>query len=133
MFSIIIILSHIPIPKAPPLAPSPITTPIIGTFNADIVIRLLAIAWPWPRSSAPMPGYAPIVSMKDMIGKPNFSASCITRRAFLYPSGRIIPKLRCKFSLVFLPFCWPIHAILYPSRLPKPVTTAVSSIKYLSP
>ena len=34
-----------------------------------------------PRSSPPMPGYAPGVSIRLTIGRPNFSASFIARRA----------------------------------------------------
>ena len=39
------------------------------------------MAWPWPRSSAPMPQYAPDVSTKQITGRPNFSACFIRRRA----------------------------------------------------
>ena len=57
-----------PIAKAPPEAPSPITIEIIGTFNADISNKFLAIASAWPLSSAPMPGYAPGVSISVKTG-----------------------------------------------------------------
>ena len=45
------------------------------------------MASPCPRSSASLPGYAPGVSMKVMMGRPNFSACFIRRRALRYPSG----------------------------------------------
>ena len=93
-FSSIITLSPIPIPSAPPDAPSPMTTTMIGTGKWDISKRLRAIASPCPRSSAPSPGYAPGVSRSVMIGFPNFAASSIRRSAFLYPSGFGIPKFR---------------------------------------
>ena len=52
VFSNIKILSPIPIPKAPPEAPSPIIIVIIGTFIESILKIFLAIASPWPLSSA---------------------------------------------------------------------------------
>ena len=58
----------------------------------------------WPRSSAPMPGYAPGVSMNVRIGLPNFSASCMRRSALRYPSGCGMPKFRAIFSRVSRPF-----------------------------
>jgi len=45
-----------PIPRAPPLPPSPITMQITGVGRRDISNMELAITWAWPRSSAPMPG-----------------------------------------------------------------------------
>ena len=45
--------------------------------NPDITIKFLAMASPCPRSSAPIPGYAPIVSINEIIGRLNFSASFI--------------------------------------------------------
>ena len=70
-------------PKAPPEAPSPITTVIIGVFKMVISKIFLAIASPCPRSSASKPGYAPGVSSKVTTGMPNFSAIFIKRNAFL--------------------------------------------------
>ncbi len=55
---------------------------ITGTGSRAISRKLRAIASPWPRSSASMPGYAPCVSMNVRMGRPNFAASCITRNAF---------------------------------------------------
>ena len=43
-------------PNAPPDPPSPTMTDTIGTRSRDISIRLTAMAWAWPRSSAPIPG-----------------------------------------------------------------------------
>ena len=39
----------------------------------------------------------------SFIGNENFSACCIRRRALRNPSGRGMPKLRSKFSFVFVP------------------------------
>ena len=83
VFSNINILSHNPIPKAPPLAPSPITIDNIGVSIDAISIRLFAIAYPCPLSSAATPGSAPGVSIKVITGKSNFSAIFIIRNAFL--------------------------------------------------
>ena len=47
----------------------------IGVFSADISYRFSAMACACPRSSAPMPQYAPEVSTKQTIGRRNFSAS----------------------------------------------------------
>jgi len=52
-----------------------------GTCSSDISRRLRAMASACPRSSAPMPGYAPGVSTRVRTGLPNFSASFIRRRA----------------------------------------------------
>ena len=41
--------------RAPPLPPSPMRVVMMGVFRAIIPMRLAAMAWPWPRSSAPMP------------------------------------------------------------------------------
>lgn len=41
-----------------------------------------AMAWPCPRSSAPMPQKAPEVSTKQITGRWNFSACFIRRWAF---------------------------------------------------
>ena len=71
--------SATPIASAPPEPPSPITTLTIGTFKLDITNRLRAIASDCPRSSAPMPGYAPGVSISVISGKPNFSARFMSR------------------------------------------------------
>ena len=51
VFSNISTLSPIPIPKAPPEAPSPIMMQITGTDSCTISIRLRAIASPCPLSS----------------------------------------------------------------------------------
>ena len=83
VFSNINILSPTPIPSAPPEAPSPIITTIIGT-EIDIISKIfLAIASPCPRSSASIPGKAPGVSIKVTIGIPNLSADFINLKAFL--------------------------------------------------
>ena len=68
--------------SAPPLPPSPITIEITGTVKPAISTRLRAIASLWPRCSAAFPGYAPFVSMKQIIGLLNFSACFIKRSAF---------------------------------------------------
>jgi len=57
--------------------PSPITTLITGTLKIDISLKFLAIASDWPRSSAPIPGYAPGVSIKQRMGILCFSASVL--------------------------------------------------------
>ncbi len=63
-----------PSANAPPLLPSPVTTAQMGTRRRLIRARFCAMASPCPRASAPMPGYAPGVSMKVTTGLPNFSA-----------------------------------------------------------
>ena len=132
-FSSITILSPTPIAKAPPLEPSPITTHMIGTFKFDISQMLLAIASPCPLSSAPIPGYAPGVSIKVIIGLLNFSACFISLKAFLYPSGFGIPKFLSIFSLIFFPFCSPITVTgISPNRAIPPIID-LSSPKHLSP
>ena len=83
VFSSIKTRSPTPIPKAPPEAPSPIITVIIGTLIDSISNMFRAIASPCPRSSASSPGYAPGVSISVTIGIPNFSADFIKRKAFL--------------------------------------------------
>ena len=90
---------------------------MIGTWKRAIACRLTAIASAWPRSSASMPGYAPAVSMKERIGRPNFSASSMTRSALRKPSGRGMPKLRRIFSLVSRPFWCPTIATGRPAKL----------------
>lgn len=67
--------------KAPPLPPSPMSTEMMGVFRPAMVVRFSAMAWPWPRSSAPMPQKAPEVSTKHTTGRWNFSACSIRRRA----------------------------------------------------
>ena len=91
--------------KAPPLPPSPITIVRTGTFSPDISNILFAIASPCPLSSASIPGYAPGVSTKQIIGRLNFSACFISLIPFLYPSGDGIPKFLVIFCFTFLPFC----------------------------
>ena len=41
--------------QGPPLPPSPMRVVMMGVFRAIMPMRLAAMAWPWPRSSAPMP------------------------------------------------------------------------------
>ena len=132
-FSSITILSPTAIANAPPLEPSPITIHIIGTFRLAISIIFLAIASPWPLSSAPIPGYAPGVSINVIIGLLNFSACFISLNAFLYPSGFGIPKFLSIFSFAFFPFCSPITVTGIPSRNAIPPIIALSSPKFLSP
>ena len=96
--------SHTPIASAPPEPPSPITYDKIGTDKFDISKRLFAIASLCPLSSASMPGYAPGVSTNVMIGILNLSASFMTLKAFLKPSGLAMPKFLLILSLVPLPF-----------------------------
>ena len=48
---------------------------MLGTFNIMLVSIDLAIASACPLSSAPTPGYAPGVSIKDIIGILNLSAN----------------------------------------------------------
>ena len=62
-------------PSAPPEPPSPMTTAIIGVRMIIISRRLQAMASAMLRSSAPMPGKAPGVSIMAMTGRENFSAS----------------------------------------------------------
>ena len=90
--------------KAPPLPPSPVIIESIGVFTVDNSYRLSAIALPCPRSSAPIPQYAPGVSTKHITGRWNFSACLINLNAFLYPSGFAIPKFLLIFSFVVVPF-----------------------------
>jgi hypothetical protein len=70
-----------PSASAPPEPPSPITVAITGTDARDSIAIDAPMASPWPRSSAPRPGYAPGVSMNVRIGIPNRSASSKTRIA----------------------------------------------------
>ncbi len=91
------------------------------------------MACPCPRSSAPMPQYAPAVSMRQTTGRRNFSASFICRRALRYPSGWAEPKLRPILSSVDTPFSMPITVTGRPSSLPTPATIAGSSAKRRSP
>ena len=86
-----------------PLPPSPIIIQSTGTLISLIISRFLAIASPWPLSSASIPQYAPAVLTKLIIGRPNFSACFINLRAFLYPSGLGIPKFLLRHSLASLP------------------------------
>jgi Mor family transcriptional regulator len=81
VFSSISTRSPMAMPRAPPLAPSPMMTQITGTFSMNISFRLRAMASPWPRSSASRPGNAPGVSISVTTGTLNFSASFIRRRA----------------------------------------------------
>ena len=54
---------------------------MIGVFRRDISNMFSAMACDWPRSSAPMPGYAPGVSIRQITGRPYFSAIFILRIA----------------------------------------------------
>ena len=54
---------------------------MIGVSSAAISRRLSAIASEMPRSSDSMPGYAAGVSMNEITGRLNFSASFIARNA----------------------------------------------------
>src|SRR6476620_3724791 len=56
VFSSINNLSPMPIPNAPPEAPSPMIIHSTGTLRDDICIRLRAIASACPRCSASSPG-----------------------------------------------------------------------------
>ena len=56
-------------------------TAMIGTFSSIISRRFTAIASAICRSSAPMPGYAPAVSISVIIGSENLSAIFIRRNA----------------------------------------------------
>ena len=68
-FSIIHTSSATASASAPPLPPSPIKMERIGVFKDDISKRFLAIASPWPCSSASIPQAAPGVSTKQRIGR----------------------------------------------------------------
>ena len=67
------------------------------------------------------------------MGRPKRSASSISRRAFRYPSGRGIPKLRTMFSLVFRPFWCPSTITGRSSSLAQPPTMEGSSPYSRSP
>ena len=67
------------------------------------------------------------------MGLLNFSANFINRKAFLYPSGFAIPKLRNWRILVLIPFCCPITITVSPPSFAKPPTMALSSFTFLSP
>jgi len=127
------ISSPIPSASAPPLPPSPITTTTSGVLSFAISSRFRAIASDWPRSSAPIPGKAPGVSMTVITGRRNFSASFISRSALRYPSGCAIPKFRRIFSVVFLPFCCPMSITFSESSSANPATRDGSSRNSLSP
>src|SRR6266540_2440682 len=53
---------------APPEPPSPIMTAMFGTPRSRLASVERAMASAWPRSSAPMLGYAPAVSTSDITG-----------------------------------------------------------------
>ncbi len=67
------------------------------------------------------------MSTKLSTGRPNFSASFITRSALRYPSGRGWPKLRWIRCFVVRPFWCPTTATVRPPKVAKPATTAGSS------
>ena len=54
-FSKIHTWSATPRARAPPLPPSPMSTDTMGVRRPAIFTRFSAMAWPWPRSSAPRP------------------------------------------------------------------------------
>ena len=119
--------------SAPPLPPSPINMEITGTQRVVISIKFSAMACPWPRSSAPTPQNAPEVSIKQITGRPNFSACFISLSALRYPSGLGAPKLRYTLSLAVCPFSMAITVTGLPHRRAIPPTTAGSSANRLSP
>jgi len=63
---------------APPDPPSPVISEIIGIFAFKEVLMQLAIASACPLSSAPLPGYAPAVSIRVITGRENLSAKFIS-------------------------------------------------------
>ena len=89
---------------APPEPPSPIMIASVGTLSSIQHSIDFAIASACPLSSAPTPGYAPGVSIKDIIGILNLFAKFINRIVFLYPSGLIIPKFLSILLSKFSPF-----------------------------
>src|SRR5204862_32546 len=113
--------------SAPPLPPSPITALTTGTRSPASVRRLAAIASACPRSSAPMPGYAPCVSMRVITGRAKRSASSKRRTALRYPSGRGMPKLRSTRSAVERPRCCATTTTAWPRKRASPPTIAPSS------
>ena len=68
---------------APPDPPSPIINDMIGTLKDMQHSIELAIACACPLCSAPIPGYAPGVSINVIIGILNLSAIFISRIHFL--------------------------------------------------
>ena len=68
--------------------------------------RLTAMASATWRSSAPMPGKAPGVSMKADDGQPEFLRHLHQAQRLAVALGCGMPKLREIFSLVSRPFCW---------------------------
>ena len=73
--------SHTPMANAPPDPPSPIMMLNTGAARLDISNKLRAMASLCPRSSEPMPGYAPGVSIKVITGMRKRSAMRIKRSA----------------------------------------------------
>lgn len=69
--------SPTPTPSAPPLQPSPVTTMMMGVASPAMVKMFSAMAMAWPRSSASTAQAAPGVSIRQMMGRWNFSASFI--------------------------------------------------------
>ena len=74
---IVITLFAVAKATAPPEPPSPVIREIIGIRAFKEVFIQLAIASACPLSSAPLPGYAPAVSMNIKTGKENLSANFI--------------------------------------------------------
>ena len=68
---------------APPEPPSPIIIAKVGTLSSIQHSIDLAMASACPLSSAPTPGYAPGVSMKEIIGILNLFAKFINLIVFL--------------------------------------------------
>ena len=67
--------------SAPPEPPSPVMTVTIGVRSRVISAIERAIASAMPRSSDSGPGWAPGMSTKVTTGRPNRSASSMTRIA----------------------------------------------------
>src|SRR5262249_1034086 len=76
-----------PPPPAPPDPPAPIPTQTPGVGSRAIPRMFVAMSCACPRSSAPMPGKAPGVSIRQTTGRPNLAASRILPSALRYPSG----------------------------------------------
>ena len=118
---------------APPLPPSPIIIEIKGTFKDMQHSIELDIASAIPRVSDPTDGYAPGVSINDIIGILNLFANNIKRCALRYPLGRSIPKFLFNLLSRSSPFSWPRTKTDFPSNLANPDIKALSSAKFLSP
>ena len=100
---------------------------MFGTVSSIQVSIDRAIASACPLSSAPTPGYAPGVSIKEITGILNFSANFINLTFFRYPSGLIIPKFLSILVSRSSPFSWPSINTDFPSNLAKPEIKDLSS------